>query len=141
MNGDSELFDKADALLARYRAASTPDFPVLTEIVDLELTPSVESGSRTGDPASPATSGFETALMQLEARLENEIMRTLETHPLPMIDHLLATRLRHEIESSVIEIIEKIAPSIRQELIGAMREALIASVRTELQRLDHIRSK
>ena len=141
MSSDSELFDKADALLARYRSASAPDFPVLTEVVELHPVVIDEAEFGTGEQPFAATNAFEIDLVRLQARLEIEITQALESVTMTIFDRLMATHLRDAIEAAVIDILGKAVPPIRQELIGTMREAVTVSVQNELQKLGHFDSK
>jgi hypothetical protein len=119
-----EVLGKADALLARHRAARTqrlpdppPDYPVLTEVV-----------SQAPEAAPPAPE-FDVAALERELRLQllDQLGHELE--------RMIEARVHGRVSAKVAQIMERAGAELEQEVRRAVREALVQVVQDELARL------
>ncbi|MCL4802252.1 MAG: hypothetical protein KJ025_21855 [Burkholderiales bacterium] len=119
-----EALGKADALLARHRAARLarqpeppPDYPVLTEVVSQA-------------PPPPAVPEFDVAALERELRLQllDQLGRELE--------RLVEARVHGRVSAKVAQIMERAGVELEHEVRRAVREALTEVVQDELDRLN-----
>jgi len=119
-----EALGKADALLARHRAARLarqpeppPDYPVLTEVVSQA-------------PPAPAVPEFDVAALERELRLQllDQLGRELE--------RLVEARVHGRVSAKVAQIMERAGVELEHEVRRAVREALTEVVQDELDRLN-----
>ena len=124
-----DLFQKADALLGRYRgdARPEPDFPVLTEVVETLPAPAAQTS-----PGAPATP-MEPPLYPGEADLEAMRARLLERLQ-PDIEALVSAaveagrvqledQMRLAVHQSLADAEAEIQERLRERLEAALREA------------------
>lgn len=118
-----EALGKADALLARHRAARLArqpqppaDYPVLTEIVSQA-------------PAAPREPEIDLAALERELRLQllDQLGRELE--------RMVEARVHGRVSAKVAQIMERAGAELEQEVRRAVREALTQVVQEELDRL------
>jgi len=124
-----EALGKADALLARHRAARLqrspeppPDYPVLTEIVS-QAPPA---------PAAPAPAPApELDIAALERELRLQLLDQLGHE----LERMIEARVHGRVSAKVAQIMERAGADLEQEVRRAVREALVQVVQDELARL------
>ncbi|MCZ7565209.1 MAG: hypothetical protein M5U08_16705 [Burkholderiales bacterium] len=119
-----EALGKADALLARHRAARLarqpeppPDFPVLTEVVS---------------QAPPAPTAAEVDLVALERELRLQLLDQLGRE----FERLVEARVHGRVSAKVAQIMERAGVELEYEVRRAVREALTEVIQDELDRLN-----
>jgi len=122
-----EVLGKADALLARHRAASAPrgpapplDFPLLTDVVSQAPPDAVST------PAAP-----EVDVAALERDLRLQLLDLLG----PELERLVEARVHGRVSAKVAEIMQRAGAELESEVRRAVREALAQVVRDEIERL------
>jgi hypothetical protein len=118
------VLDRADALLARNRAAAPrraaeqppTDFPVLTEVVP-------------GTPKPPTTQDL--MLDQIENELRLELLGQMG----PELERLVEARVHERLESSIVEVMSRTRDHLVSEVRRAVREALAQVIGEEIKRL------
>lgn len=145
MNDGDELLGKAEALLSRYRAttghqmSSLPDYPVLTEIVETEVTPApLESAKSAPDPTSNPTIALDQELTQLEEEIRQSVLKTIESHVVASLGESLEIRLKDHLELSLERLAREIATSARVETVELIRKAVSEAVEQEI---SHLRTR
>ncbi len=132
MSDSDRLFQKADALLGRYRGdirpTPQPDYPILTEVVEkLADSPS--------EPAKRAlqTAYSETDLQTLEASVMERVIRTLpallaeiSTQPQQ------AARIRELLDHALRDLAEASRSTLQARVAALVSEAVQAAI-TELR--------
>lgn len=120
--GTEEILDKANALLARHRAARHPvhgeppaDFPVLTEILE-EVT---------------AAGYTEAQLAQLERDLRLELLALLG----PEFERLVEAKVHDRIGAKIDEVMGLARKVLEAEVRTAVRDALAEVIAAETARL------
>jgi hypothetical protein len=123
-----DALGKADALLARHRAARVQrrpepplDFPLLTDIVS-QLPPGVAAASPTAE---------EIDIAALERDLRIQLLDQLGAE----LERLIEARVHGRIAAKVAEIMQRAGAELESEARRAVREALAQVVRNELARL------
>jgi hypothetical protein len=123
-----DALGKADALLARHRAARLQrrpepplDFPLLTDIVS-QVPPDAAAESPTAD---------EIDIAALERDLRIQLLDQLG----PELERLIEARVHGRIAAKVAEIMQRAGAELESEARRAVREALAQVVRDELARL------
>jgi hypothetical protein len=123
-----DALGKADALLARHRAARLQrrpepplDFPLLTDIVS-QVPPGAAAESPTAD---------EIDIAALERDLRIQLLDQLG----PELERLIEARVHGRIAAKVAEIMQRAGAELESEARRAVREALAQVVRDELARL------
>jgi hypothetical protein len=118
----NDLLGKADALLARYKAARAArppeppaDFPVLTEVVE--------------SPKPRPFSDLDLEIIERELRLE--LLELLSGE----LERMVEVRVRDRIEDRVAEAIAAVAHDLETEIRRAVREALSEVIQGEIARL------
>lgn len=123
-----DALGKADALLARHRAARLQrrpdpplDFPLLTDVVS-----QAAPNAATAPPASE-----EVDIAALERDLRIQLLDLLG----PELERLIEARVHGRIAAKVAEIMQRAGTELESEVRRAVREALAQVVRDELARL------
>jgi hypothetical protein len=123
-----EVLGKADALLARHRAARMQrqpeppaDYPVLTEVVS-------QAPPVTTPAAAPAP---EIDLAALERELRLQLLDQLGHE----LERMIEARVHGRVSAKVAQIMERAGADLEQEVRRAVREALVQVVQEELARL------
>jgi hypothetical protein len=140
VNDGDELLDKANALLSKYREG--PDFPVLTEVVELHpRAPYVEPRSEiSSSPSSvaPASDGNGTLageLRALEENLERDILLRLQPCLQTFLGEPLELRIRTQFEAAMTPLITEVASAIRADISDLARQAVAEALEKELSAL------
>lgn len=122
-----DALGKADALLARHRAARLQrrpepplDFPLLTDVVS-----EVPSDTATQPPAP------EVDVAALERDLRLQLLDLLG----PELERLVEARVHGRVTAKVAEIMQRAGAELESEVRRAVREALAQVVRDEVERL------
>jgi len=122
-----EVLSKADALLARHRAASSQrgpapplDFPLLTDVVSQAPPDAVST------PAAP-----EVDVAALERELRLQLLDLLG----PELERLVEARVHGRVSAKVAEIMQRAGAELESEVRRAVRDALAQVVRDEIERL------
>ncbi|MGB8433761.1 MAG: hypothetical protein WCE38_05845 [Burkholderiales bacterium] len=123
-----EVLGKADALLARHRAARMQprpepplDFPLLTDVVSQAPT--------SVTPAPPAAPELDIEALERELRLQ--LLDLIG----PELERLVEARVHGRITAKVEEIMQRASAELESEVRRAVREALAQVVREEIARL------
>jgi hypothetical protein len=123
-----DALGKADALLARHRAARMQrrpepplDFPLLTDIVS-QFPPGAST-------AASATGEIDIAALERDLRIQ--LLDLLG----PELERLIEARVHGRIAAKVAEIMQRAGAELESEARRAVREALAQVVRDELARL------
>ncbi|MCC6611211.1 MAG: hypothetical protein IT515_16260 [Burkholderiales bacterium] len=122
-----EVLGKADALLARHRAARAQrppeppaDYPVLTEVVS----------------QAPPAAGAPPPVPELDlAALERELRLQLLEQLGHELERMIEARVHGRVSAKVAQIMERAGAELEQEVRRAVREALVQVVQEELARL------
>jgi hypothetical protein len=144
MTEGDELLSKADALLSRYRSAPAPDyladFPVLTEVVELPLTPEYSDGilppasePEMEEPAHHAP--VEIELQELEHQLHHRILEAIEPRLASLLGESLEPRIRAELDAAMGQIAGDVAAVIRSEAGDLVLRAVTEAVEHEFSKL------
>ncbi len=122
-----DALGKADALLARHRAARLQrrpepplDFPLLTDVVS-----EVPADTATQPPAP------EVDIAALERDLRLQLLDLLG----PELERLVEARVHGRVTAKVAEIMQRAGAELEGEVRRAVREALAQVVRDEVERL------
>lgn len=122
-----EVLGKADALLARHRAAGSQrgpapplDFPLLTDVV-----------SQAPPDAASTTAASEVDVAALERELRLQLLDLLG----PELERLVEARVHGRVSAKVAEIMQRAGAELESEVRRAVREALAQVVRDEVERL------
>jgi hypothetical protein len=123
-----DALGKADALLARHRAARLQrrpepplDFPLLTDVVS---------------QAPPGAAATSSASEEIDvAALERDLRIQLLDQLGPELERLIEARVHGRIAAKVAEIMQRAGAELESEARRAVREALAQVVRDELARL------
>jgi hypothetical protein len=120
--GTEEILDKANALLARHRAARPTargeppvDFPVLTEILEEAV----------------AAGYTEAQLAELERDLRLELLALLG----PEFERLIEAKVHDRIGAKIDEVMGLARKELEAEVRGAVRDALAEVIAEETARL------
>jgi hypothetical protein len=118
----NDVLGKADALLARYKAARAArqpeppaDYPVLTEVFE--------------SPKPRPFSDLDLEIIERELRLE--LLELLSGE----LERLVEVRVRDRLEDRVAEAVAAIAKELETEIRRAVREALAEVIHGEIARL------
>lgn len=135
MSDSSDLFDKADALLGRYRgearAAAETDFPVLTEVIETLPAPVVTEAA----PSLPQGARSDGDLDLLQAQLLEQLQQGLESLIVPAFE-AERSRLEDQLSAAVRESIAQ----ARTDIEARLRERLEQAVHDAIARLRGSRS-
>jgi len=122
-----DALEKADALLARHRAARLQrrpdpplDFPLLTDVV-----------SQTPADTSTQPPAPEVDVAALERDLRLQLLDLLG----PELERLVEARVHGRVTAKVAEIMQRAGAELEGEVRRAVREALAQVVRDEVERL------
>lgn len=132
MTDGNELLGKADALLAKYRGAPAPDFPVLTEVVELPPEPVAESAGRSDAVEMDKDAALELEMRELEARLRSQLLTAIEPYIANSLEAHLKTLIKAQLETALARAVDELAESIRAETKTLVENAVAAAVRQEL---------
>lgn len=151
MSDGDDLLGKADALLSKYRSPSAPntpaDFPVLTDVVELPLTPAhsgwpVADESSIPEPAAPETQEepaqrdpVEAELQELEHQLRHRILEAIEPRLAGLLGDSLEQRIRAELDAAMGQIAGDVAAVIRSEANDLVLRAVTEAVEHEFSEL------
>ncbi len=123
-----DALEKADALLARHRAARLQrrpeppvDFPLLTDVVS-----QAPSGAAPERPPEP-----EVDIVALERELRLQLLDLIG----PELERLVEARVHGRVTAKVEEIMQRASAELESEVRRAVREALAQVVREEIARL------
>jgi len=123
-----DALSKADALLARHRAARMQrrpeppeDFPLLTDVV------SQSPKSATPEPSAEP----EVDVVALERELRLQLLDLIG----PELERLVEARVHGRVTVKVAEIMQRASTELESEVRRAVREALAQVVQDEIERL------
>lgn len=123
-----DALGKADALLARHRAARLQrgpeppaDFPLLTDVVS-----QVPAAATPKAPPEP-----EVDIVALERELRLQLLDLIG----PELERLVEARVHGRVNAKVAEIMQRASTELESEVRRAVREALAEVVRDEIERL------
>jgi hypothetical protein len=125
-----DILEKADALLARGRAAmpaqqpSPPiDFPVLTEVFAEALPPAA---------TTPPAALSDHALAELESELRLQLLQLMA----PELERLVEARLHSRLEVAMAHSFARARTDLENEVRRAVRETLAEVIAEETARLQ-----
>ena len=142
MSDSRELFDKADALLGRYRGerdpGAEPDYPVLTEIVEPAQQPSAQPAAT--EPADAALS-VEPAAAAGSTRLADEQLRAIELRVLeqlepalqPLVEAAFRQALSEQFEQQLRWMLQEFTEQAKADVEAQLRERLSEAVRLSIE--------
>jgi len=123
-----DALGKADALLARHRAARMQrrpepplDFPLLTDVVS-QAAPEAEA-------SEPSAAEIDIAALERDLRLQ--LLDLIG----PELERLVEARVHGRVAAKVAEIMQRAGAELESEVRRAVREALAQVVQDEIARL------
>ncbi len=159
MSEGDDLLGKADALLSRYRSPPLPDFPVLTEVVELPVKPAdtVKTDSATtvataapevisqqieipgpvasAAPPAPISNAVDGELHDLEDQLRQRILNAIEPRLDALLGASLEQRIRTELDAAMDGFATSIVSAIRTEAGDLVQRAVTEAVEHEFSKL------
>jgi hypothetical protein len=122
MSDPKDIVGKADAFLGRYRPGSTPELPVLTDVVDVP-------------GAIPAAAGASSRPEDAPGGPSDAELRAMERQ--------IAQRVLDAIQPALADLVERALASLsvqcRAQLDAAVRDAVAAAVDREMDQLRQTR--
>jgi hypothetical protein len=139
MSDSDELFDKADALLGRYRGeqrdpGGEPDYPVLTEIVDPAPgeRPAQPPDSRLNEEPSASAGLTDEQLRDLELRILEQLEMALQ----PLVEATFAQAFSEQFEQQLRWMLHQLTEQAKADVEGQLRERLSEAVRLSFESLN-----
>lgn len=128
----NELLGKADALLAKYRGAPAPDFPVLTEVVELAPEPIAESAGRSDTVEMGTDAALELEMLELEARLRRQLLLSIEPYIANCLEAPLNALIKAQLDTALARAVDELAATIRAKTTTLVTNAVAEAVQQEL---------
>ncbi len=139
MTEGNELLNKADALLAKYRSTPVPDFPVLTDVVDLPAETSADpTESITNLTEPPDVNGrdkdaeLELEIRNLEARLRSQLLLAIEPYVANCLDGPLKALIKTLLDEALAHTVAELASKIQVETTALVSDAVTKAVEREI---------
>lgn len=130
------LFEKADALLGRYRGETRtdPDYPVLTEVVE-PVTPHEPAPPEQHSPALPPQDDHSFAEVgglteQQLAELESRMFEQLEPSIGALVDAAFAEAFQERLEERLRQSLHELMSQVKTEVETQLREQLADAIRS-----------
>lgn len=138
MSDESDILQKADALLHRRAIRNEPDFPVLTEVVDTHppAPPSpVASVMNTGDSVEPPRTITRIDIEELEHRILETILPAIELQLAELIRSTILPHVCTLLDRSIKAACEEASRSTTSRATERLNETIKATIQTELSKL------